>query len=87
MVTLAAKGSNLEKPGLPYDEIGIGAVAYAGGRGLRHGAAAGTTVPAFTGDVRFALRQIARAPLLSGIVIVVIALGIGINAGPAAQFH
>jgi predicted permease len=48
---------------------------------LRHGAAAGTTVPAFTGDVRFALRQIARAPLLSGVIIGVIALGIGINAG------
>jgi len=48
---------------------------------LRHGAAAGTTVPAFSGDVRFALRQIRRAPLLSGVVIAVIALGIGINAG------
>ncbi len=33
------------------------------------------------GDVRFALRQIARTPLFSGVVIAVIALGIGINAG------
>ena len=48
---------------------------------LRHGAAAGTAVPAFAGDVRFALRQIARTPLLSGVIIGVIALGIGINAG------
>jgi putative ABC transport system permease protein len=48
---------------------------------LRHGAAAGTAVPAFAGDIRFALRQIARAPLLSGVIITVIALGIGINAG------
>lgn len=48
---------------------------------LRHGAAAGTVVPAFAGDVRFALRQIRRTPLLSGVIIGVIALGIGINAG------
>lgn len=34
-----------------------------------------------TGDVRFALRQIARTPLFSGVVIAVIALGIGVNAG------
>ena len=33
------------------------------------------------GDIRFALRQIARMPLFSGVVIAVIALGIGINAG------
>jgi predicted permease len=33
------------------------------------------------GDIRFALRQIARTPLFSGVVIAVIALGIGINAG------
>ncbi len=32
-------------------------------------------------DIRFALRQIARTPLFSGVVIAVIALGIGINAG------
>ena len=32
-------------------------------------------------DVRFALRQMTRAPLFSGVVIGVIALGIGINAG------
>src|SRR4029079_13278220 len=48
---------------------------------LRHGAAAGLTVPAFSGEVRFALRQIRRTPLLSGVIIAVIALGIGINAG------
>lgn len=48
---------------------------------LRHGAAAGTTVPAFSGDVRFALRQIRRAPLLPGVIIGVIALGISISAG------
>lgn len=48
---------------------------------LRHGTAAGTTWPAFGSDVRFALRQIARAPLLSGVIIAVLALGIGINAG------
>ena len=33
------------------------------------------------GDIRFALRQVARAPLFSGVVIAVLALGIGINAG------
>ena len=33
------------------------------------------------GDIRFALRQIARTPLFSSVVIAVIALGIGINAG------
>lgn len=33
------------------------------------------------GDIRYALRQIARTPLFSGVIITVIALGIGINAG------
>lgn len=33
------------------------------------------------GDIRYAFRQIARAPLFSGVVIAVIALGISINAG------
>jgi predicted permease len=33
------------------------------------------------GDIRFALRQIRRTPLLSGVIIAVITLGIGINAG------
>lgn len=37
-------------------------------------------LPALGGDFRFALRQIARTPLFSGVVIAVIALGIGINA-------
>ncbi len=35
----------------------------------------------FTNDARFALRQISRTPLFSGVVIAVIGLGIGINAG------
>jgi predicted permease len=48
---------------------------------LRHDAAAGTTWPAFGSDIRFALRQIRRTPLFSGVVIAVIAIGIGINAG------
>jgi len=48
---------------------------------LRHGAAAGTTWPAFGSDIRFAFRQIKAAPLVSGVVIAVLALGIGINAG------
>ena len=48
---------------------------------VRLGAAAGTVVPAFAGDVRYALRQIKRAPLMSSVIIAVIALGIGINAG------
>ena len=48
---------------------------------LRHGAAAGTTWPAFGSDIRFAFRQIANAPLVSGVVIAVLALGIGVNAG------
>jgi predicted permease len=33
------------------------------------------------GDIRFAFRQIGRTPLFSGVIIAVIALGIGINAG------
>ena len=33
------------------------------------------------GDLRFALRQIGRTPLFSGVIIAVIALGIGLNAG------
>src|SRR5262249_11316010 len=48
---------------------------------LRHGAAAGTTWPAFGSDIRFAFRQIAAAPFISGVIIAVLALGIGINAG------
>src|SRR5262245_21376550 len=48
---------------------------------LRHGAAAGTTWSAYGSDIRFAFRQIAAAPLLSGVIIAVLALGIGINAG------
>ena len=39
------------------------------------------TLNSVASDVRFALRQIAHAPLFSGIVIAVIALGIGTNAG------
>jgi putative ABC transport system permease protein len=38
-------------------------------------------LPDFANDVRFALRQISRTPLFSGVVIAVIALGIGTNAG------
>ena len=48
---------------------------------LRNGAAAGTTWPAFGSDIRFAFRQIAAAPLISGVIIAVLALGIGIDAG------
>ncbi len=33
------------------------------------------------GDIRYAFRQVARTPLFSSVVIAVIALGIGINAG------
>src|SRR5687768_16366308 len=33
-----------------------------------------------TSDIRFAVRQIMRTPLFSGVVIVVIALGIGVNS-------
>ncbi len=38
-------------------------------------------IPDFANDVQFALRQIARTPLFSGVVIAVIALGTGTNAG------
>lgn len=48
---------------------------------LRHGSASGLAWPAFGGDVRFAFRQIAAAPLFHGVIIAVLALGIGINAG------
>ena len=34
-----------------------------------------------TSDIRYAVRQITRTPLFSGVVILVIALGIGINSG------
>src|SRR4029079_17226842 len=47
---------------------------------LRSGAASGLTPPAIAGDVRFALRQIARSRLFSVVIITVIALGIGVNA-------
>lgn len=39
------------------------------------------TLPTVASDIRLALRQIARAPLFSGVLITVIALGIGINTG------
>src|SRR5262245_60129882 len=48
---------------------------------FRHGAAAGTTWSAYGSDIRFAFRQIAATPLLSGVIMAVLALGIGINAG------
>jgi predicted permease len=38
-------------------------------------------------DLRFALRQMARAPLLSGVVIAVLGLGIAINAGLVTVLH
>jgi predicted permease len=47
---------------------------------LRRGAASGLTPPAIAGDIRFALRQMARSKLFSAVVITVIALGIGVNA-------
>ena len=47
---------------------------------LRSDAASGLTPPAIAGDVRFALRQIARSRLFSVVIITVIALGIGVNA-------
>ena len=47
---------------------------------LRHGAASGLAPAALSGDLRFALRQMTRARLFSAITIVVIALGIGVNA-------
>ena len=48
---------------------------------LRLGGSGGMALATTGSDIRFALRQIARAPLFSSVVIVVIALGIGINAG------
>jgi predicted permease len=48
---------------------------------LRHGASGGMALPTPGSDIRFAMRQIAHAPLFSGVVIAVIALGIGINTG------
>ena len=50
---------------------------------LRHGAAAGTTWPAFGSDIRFAVRQIKTAPLVSSVMIAVLAVGIGIKGGPS----
>ena len=47
---------------------------------LRRGAASGLTPPAIAGDIRFALRQMARARLFSAVTITVIAVGIGVNA-------
>lgn len=44
-------------------------------RGLR------SRVSTIGADIRFALRQITRTPLFSGVIITVIALGIGTNAG------
>lgn len=48
---------------------------------LRHGTGGGMSLPSVVSDVRLALRQIARTPLFSGVLITVIALGIGINTG------
>lgn len=48
---------------------------------VRQGATDALTPLTASSDIRYALRQIARAPLFSGVVIAVIALGIGINAG------
>jgi len=47
---------------------------------LRHGAASGLAPAALSGDLRFALRQMARSKLFSIVAITVIALGIGVNA-------
>ena len=47
---------------------------------IRHGAGGGMALPTAGADVRFAFRQIRRAPLFSGVVIGVIALGIGTDA-------
>src|SRR5690242_15161970 len=47
---------------------------------LRHGAASGLAPAALSGDLRFALRQMARSKLFSVVAITVIALGIGVNA-------
>src|SRR5215468_10226317 len=46
---------------------------------LRRGAASGLTPPAIAGDIRFALRQMARTRLISAVIIAVIAVGIGVN--------
>src|SRR5262245_19281107 len=43
---------------------------------LRRGAASGLTPPAIAGDIRFALRQMARTPLISSVIVTVIAVGI-----------
>jgi predicted permease len=48
---------------------------------LRRRPAPQTVLATVWSDVRFALRQIRRTPLLSGVIIAVVALGIGINAG------
>jgi putative ABC transport system permease protein len=48
---------------------------------LRRGLSGGVSLRAIGNDIRFAFRQIARTPLFSAVVITVIALGIGINAG------
>lgn len=48
---------------------------------LRHGTSGGMSLPTVAGDIRLALRQIRSTPLFSGVLIVVIALGIGINTG------
>ncbi len=48
---------------------------------LRYGVSGGFSLPSVGSDVRLALRQIRRAPLFSGVLISVIALGIGINTG------
>jgi putative ABC transport system permease protein len=54
---------------------------------VRHGAASGMSLPTVVTDVRVALRQMARAPLFSGVVVLVIALGIGINAALLTTLH
>jgi predicted permease len=54
---------------------------------FRHGMSGGMTFPTIWGDVRLAIRQIAHAPLFSGVIIAVIALGIGINAGLLTTLH
>lgn len=48
---------------------------------LRHGVSGGLSLPSVGSDIRLALRQIGRTPLFSGVLILVIALGIGINTG------
>jgi putative ABC transport system permease protein len=54
---------------------------------VRHGLSGGLTFPTIWSDVRLAVRQIAHAPLFSGVIIAVIALGIGINAGLLTTLH